>query len=79
MSDAITILNGGEAPHHAKSTAGPNVAGADQGALMHQSGGQAPTPGVGGPPSAPADEQPQEETGGDDGGTPPLGGAVHSG
>jgi hypothetical protein len=77
MSDPITILNGGEAPHHAKSTAGPTVAGADQGALMHQSGGQAPAPGGGGPPSTPANEQPQEEIGGDGGETPPLGGAVH--
>jgi hypothetical protein len=77
MSDAITIHNGGEAPYAAKSIGGAVVAGADQGSVMQQNGGQAPEPGAGGQQAAFVNAQPQEITGGDAGGALPLGGVVH--
>jgi hypothetical protein len=74
MSEAITIFNGGEAPHAARSISGTAIVGGDQGGVMQQNGGPAPEPGAGGQPAAPADTQLQEIIGGD----PPLGGAVHA-
>jgi hypothetical protein len=75
MSDTITIHNGGEAPHPAKSIAS-TAAGGEQDALMQQSGGQAPDLGTGAQPVAPADTPPQAITG-DDAAAPSVGGGVH--
>jgi hypothetical protein len=54
MPDAISVHNGGEAPHAANSVANPALAGG--GDLMQQNGGQAPQPDAGGdkPPAAAA-------------------------
>jgi hypothetical protein len=76
MSDTITIHNGGEAPHAAKKI-DTAVAGADQGSLMQQNGGQAPGPGAGDQQITPTNIQVEAITGGDAGGEAPLGGLVH--
>ena len=79
MSDAITIQNGGEAPHAAKGVAGPDLAAASQGGVMQQNGGAAPDHAATAQPPAPGQTLgilgiSVSEHGGD----PPLGGVVHA-
>ena len=77
MPDAISVHNGGEAPHAANSVANPALAAAGEADLMQQNGGQAPQPHTGGdtPPAA-ATALSHDSSGGDLSAPPPLGGTV---
>ena len=77
MPDAISVHNGGEAPHAANSVANPALAAAGEADLMQQNGGQAPQPDTGGDqPSAAAAALSQGTSGGVLSAPPPLGGTV---
>lgn len=78
MPDAVSVHNGGEAPHAANSVANPALAlaAAGEGDLMQQNGGQAPQPEAGGDKSPAAAAALPQGSAGDLSAPPPLGGIV---